>query len=68
MAITVSWTNTVTRVNVHGIEQDYKVGVWLYDGEEKGVIEVPILRGAGQLITDEGIIQGLEQTWQMSNS
>ena len=25
MAITVSWTNTVTRVNVHGIEQHYKV-------------------------------------------
>ena len=67
MAITVSWTNTVTRVNVHGIEEHYKVGVWLHDGEEKGVVEVPLLNG-GQLITDEGIIQGLEQTWQMSNS
>jgi hypothetical protein len=41
MAITITWTEYVTRTDLEGNAEHYKIGKWYNDGVEQGDIEIP---------------------------
>lgn len=64
MSITLNWTTTVTRQTAfENIEEQYKIGTWLKEGVEQGVVEVLLNSDGAQTLSDEEIIQGLDRPW-----
>jgi hypothetical protein len=67
MAITLNWTSMVTRQDVLGNPEYYKLGVWLEDGVERGKVEVPCNANSEDIVSDAEVIASIEnsdQEWQ----